>query len=58
MNLWLTEDDACLDGGGLRVYTHVPPLEQPTSSNNREFGPGEEGELRARLQVSRPSKGP
>ena len=26
INLWLTDDAACLDGGGLAIYSHVPAL--------------------------------
>lgn len=37
INLWLTDDAACLDGGGLVIYSHVPPLEQATHKVNREF---------------------
>jgi len=37
VNIWLTEDDAQLSGGGLLIYDHVPPLEQPTVAANHEF---------------------
>lgn len=37
INLWLTDDAACLDGGGLAIYSHVPSLEQPTSAVNKEY---------------------
>ena len=51
LNVWLTDDRACLDGGGLAVYSHVPPLEQATSAVNREFAHGEESDLRAALEA-------
>ena len=51
-NLWLTQDDACLEGGGLTVYRHVPQLEQHTTAINREYVQGEEDALRARLQAA------
>ena len=51
-NLWLTQDDACLEGGGLRVYRHVPQLEQHTTAINHEYVQGEEGALRASLQAA------
>lgn len=37
INLWLTDDQACLEGGGLTIYSHVPALEQPTQAVNHEF---------------------
>ena len=37
INLWLTDDAACLEGGGLAIYAHVPALEQPTQQVNREY---------------------
>lgn len=37
INLWLTDDAHCLDGGGLTIYAHVPELELPTQSVNREY---------------------
>ena len=50
VNLWLTEDDAWREGGGLIIYRHVLPLEQPTQAANREFeSKGHEAELRAQL---------
>ena len=50
--MWLTQDDACLEGGGLTVYRHVPRLEQHTTAINREYVQGEEDALRARLQAA------
>ena len=41
-NLWLTQDAACLDGGGLTVYSHVPELHTHTLAVNHEFADGEE----------------
>ena len=32
LNLWLADDACCLEGGGLAIYSHVPPLEQPTQT--------------------------
>jgi hypothetical protein len=50
VNIWLTADDACLDGGGLALYQHVPALEQPTQAINREFASAaEEATLREQL---------
>ena len=50
MNLWLTDDAACVEGGGLAIYSHVPPLEQPTQGVNHEFGSdGAEASLRQTL---------
>jgi hypothetical protein len=51
INLWLTDDAACLDGGGLAIYAHVPALEQPTAHVNHEFeGETAEASLREQLQ--------
>lgn len=53
INLWLTDDSACLDGGGLVIYSHVPPLEQPTQSVNREYeSAAAEASLRETLQAA------
>ena len=41
-NLWLTQDAACLDGGGLTVYSYVPELHTHTLAVNHEFADGEE----------------
>ena len=50
INLWLTDDAACLDGGGLAIYSHVPPLEQQTQEVNHEFESAKvEGTLRESL---------
>ncbi|KAL3901843.1 MAG: hypothetical protein SGPRY_012225, partial [Prymnesium sp.] len=32
INLWLTDESACLEGGGLAIYKHVPQLEQATQA--------------------------
>lgn len=37
LNIWLTDDGSCLEGGGLVVYSHVPPLERETLSVNHVF---------------------
>ena len=52
LNLWLTEDAARLEGGGLAIYSHVPELEQNTQAVNKEFGAGAEEELRRSLTAS------
>lgn len=49
INLWLTADEACIEGGGLVIYKHVPALETHTLEVNHEFGDGEERALRAEL---------
>jgi hypothetical protein len=49
LNLWLTDDSARLQGGGLAIYSHVPELEQKTQAVNKEFGTGAEEELRRSL---------
>ncbi|KAL1511297.1 hypothetical protein AB1Y20_006102 [Prymnesium parvum] len=51
INLWLTDDEACLEGGGLAIYKHVPELGQRTQSVNREFEDGEEAALREKLSA-------
>ena len=52
VNIWLADDAACVDGGGLAIYSHVPPLEQETQSVNREFeSAAEEAALRERLKA-------
>ncbi len=51
LNLWLTPDSAHVEGGGLEVYSRVPPLEQPVQVANTEFASREaEDELRTRLR--------
>ena len=53
INLWLTDDDACLEGGGLQIYSHVPPLEASTPQVNHEFkSRGEEERLREELTAA------
>ncbi len=54
LNVWLTGDDARLDGGGLTVYEHVPPLHgHGASAFNHEFGSApEEQALRAELAAA------
>ena len=53
LNLWLTDDAACLEGGGLTVYSHVPPLEQETIQVNHVFDtPDAEEALRAQLRAA------
>ena len=57
LNLWLTPDSAHVEGGGLEVYSRVPPLEQPVHVANTEFASREaEDELRARLERKEAAK--
>jgi hypothetical protein len=52
VNLWLTPDEARISGGGLLIYSHVPPLEQPVAAANHEFdSPAAEEALRRRLRA-------
>ena len=52
INLWLTDDEACVEGGGLRIYSHVPPLEgKRTQEVNHEFK-SEDDEARLRAELS------
>lgn len=51
VNIWLTEEVARVSGGGLLIYNHVPPLEQPVAAANHEFdSPAAEEALRRRLR--------
>jgi hypothetical protein len=52
INLWLTPDEACLEGGGLTVYSHVPDLHQTMQQVNHEFADGEEATLREQLKAA------
>ena len=53
INLWLTDDAACLEGGGLAIYSHVPPLEQPMQAINREYkSTATEAALREELKAA------
>ena len=58
INLWLTDDGAHIEGGGLAIYSHVPALEQPTQAVNREYAPGTEESLRKRLTSACPTAPP
>lgn len=52
LNLWLTDDAACLEGGGLVIYSHVPDLEVPTQAVNREYASVQaEADLRTQLMA-------
>jgi len=42
INIWLTDDNARESGGGLEVYSHVPPQEAKVNEFNREFNTKEE----------------
>jgi len=47
MNIWLTPDDARKSGGGLDIYTDLPPIEAGVYQINKEFET-EEDEARFR----------
>ena len=50
INLWLTDDVACEEGGGLAIYSYVPPLALSTPKVNHEFeSEAAEQALRAQL---------
>ena len=55
INLWLTDDAAWQEGGGLAIYSHVPALEVPTHAVNRTFeSAAHEEELRDQLSANGP----
>lgn len=57
LNIWLTPDSARKSGGGLDVYTKVPPDEAAVGDFNREFSSAAEEEaLRAELRAAGPVK--
>ena len=52
MNVWLTDDSAWREGGGIAIYSHVPPLERATTVVNREFASkADEEVLRSSLRA-------
>jgi hypothetical protein len=56
VNIWLADDEACLEGGGLALYSHVPPLEQAAQSVNREFRDKAEEQARLPISTASPSR--
>ena len=56
INIWLTDDSACLEGGGLAIYEHVPPKSAATAEVNKEFAPGAEERLREQLRAAGPTR--
>ena len=55
INLWLTDDAAWREGGGLAIYSHVPALEVPTQVVNKEYASAaHEAELREQLTLGGP----
>eukprot|EP00927_Polykrikos_kofoidii_P050118 TRINITY_DN44053_c0_g1_i1.p1 TRINITY_DN44053_c0_g1~~TRINITY_DN44053_c0_g1_i1.p1 ORF type:complete len:614 (-),score=104.24 TRINITY_DN44053_c0_g1_i1:110-1951(-) len=52
VNIWLTPNEARRSGGGLDIFSWVPPDEASVHDFNREFsGPEEELALRRKLEV-------